>query len=352
MAPTPQEQKSGDSSINLQAGGDITLGVTYAEARQIAEDVFNANFIRLSEDAHAIAKQRADELLSEYLRQLHQRNPAAISSTRDPDMQFDLYTSQKKYARSGDKDLGAILVDILVDRASTPQRSLLQVVLNESLSVAPKLTSYQFNILSLIFVLRYTRRTNISNLQELGAYLQSTVLPLLEGVGVDPQYYEHLEYAGCGSITLVTARIPVLIKENYPGLFASGGDTREINELRAAIPAVDGLVGPCVNDPTKFQLNALSDDVIRKYCQDHQLAEEACSRLINFHHSHLLGDDKVLQMLAGLDERMNTLVQIWDGSELGNFSLTSVGKAIAHANIRRKTGQNFDLTTWIKQPSA
>ena len=349
MALTPQEQKSGDSSINLQAGGNISLGITYAEARQIAQDIFNANFVKLSEDAHAIAKQRADELVSDYLRQLEQRNPAAIESTRDPDMQFDLYTSQKEYARSGDKDLGAILVDILVDRASTPERSLLQVVLNESLSVAPKLTSYQFNILSLVFVLRYTRRLNVGNLPQLGAYLKSTVLPLLDGVHTDVQYYEHLEYAGCGSFNpLSTAQVPVLIKKNYPGLFAAGGDTREIDELRAAIPSVDGLVRPCLNDPTKFQLNALNDDVIQKYCQEHELSEEACSKLINFQHSHLLGDDKALEMLVELDERMKSLVEIWNASKLGNLSLTSVGKAIAHANIRRKTGQNYDLSIWIR----
>jgi hypothetical protein len=58
-------------------------------------------------------------------------------------MQYAVFTAQREFARSGDDQLGDILVDILVDRTKEPDRSLLQIVLNESLNVAPKLTADQ-----------------------------------------------------------------------------------------------------------------------------------------------------------------------------------------------------------------
>jgi hypothetical protein len=37
----------------------------------------------------------------------------------------------------------------------------------------------------------------------------------------------------------------------------------------------------------------------------------------------------------------------WDGSEMNQFTLTSVGIAIAHANIKRLVGEFANLSMWI-----
>lgn len=48
MEKNNQDQRSGDNSTNVQAGGNVTIvGVTYNEVRQIAADVFKANFLTL-----------------------------------------------------------------------------------------------------------------------------------------------------------------------------------------------------------------------------------------------------------------------------------------------------------------
>src|SRR4026209_709950 len=114
-----QSQTSGDNSVNIQ-GEDVTLnlGVNYSEARQIALDVFDANFYKLSQAAAEMAKQRAREIIDDFLSKLAERNPVASENTKDPDVQYAIFTAQREYARSGDKDLSDILVDILVDRVS------------------------------------------------------------------------------------------------------------------------------------------------------------------------------------------------------------------------------------------
>jgi hypothetical protein len=46
-----------------------------------------------------------------------------------------LFEAQKGYIKTGDKDIADILVDILTDRLSLPDRDLKQIVLDESVQV-------------------------------------------------------------------------------------------------------------------------------------------------------------------------------------------------------------------------
>jgi len=57
MASQKQEAKEG--AILVQAGRDIRVGPDYNEVRQIALDVFQANFEKLSAAAAKIAMERA-----------------------------------------------------------------------------------------------------------------------------------------------------------------------------------------------------------------------------------------------------------------------------------------------------
>src|SRR5215213_7058317 len=124
-------QEGGEGSANYQAENmTINNGLNYSEVRQIAIDVFNDNFPELSRKAAREAAERAEYLIDRLLTELKQRAPGAINTMQDPGMQHALFTAQVEYAKSGDKDLGEVLVDILVDRAAVPERSLTQIVLD------------------------------------------------------------------------------------------------------------------------------------------------------------------------------------------------------------------------------
>jgi hypothetical protein len=60
MAET-QKQSSGDNSVNIQAV-QVVVGANYGEIRQIARDVFDANFYRLAQVAKETATQRAEAI--------------------------------------------------------------------------------------------------------------------------------------------------------------------------------------------------------------------------------------------------------------------------------------------------
>jgi hypothetical protein len=60
-------------------------------------------------------------------------------------------TQKKEYAKTGDVDLKEQLLDLLIQRIDSDERSLKQVVLDEAIILLPKLTKDQINLLTLLF---------------------------------------------------------------------------------------------------------------------------------------------------------------------------------------------------------
>ena len=113
MLSRDQKQDATEGSTAIQAGGNVTItktGLTYAEVRDVALDVFRSNFYELAGVAKEIAKVRAEEITEAFLLKLQNEYPAGLDKSHDPDFQYALFTVQKEYARNGDKDLGTYLL--------------------------------------------------------------------------------------------------------------------------------------------------------------------------------------------------------------------------------------------------
>ena len=163
--PRSQDLSGGSDSTNLQAGRDIVYnGVTAAEVREIALDVYEANILRLTGIAEDVARGRAERITLDYLEKLKSGNPAALNSIQDPDMLNTIFTAQKAYAYSGEEDLEKVLVDLLVDRSGQQDRELKTLVLNEAIAALPKLSIRQRKSIAFWFFIRYTRYIGPLNL--------------------------------------------------------------------------------------------------------------------------------------------------------------------------------------------
>lgn len=227
-----QEQRSGDNSTNIQAGEiAIYQGLTYAEVKTVALDVFRANFYELVGKAKEVARERAEEITEKFLRKLFAENPKGSLKADDPDFQYSLFTVQKEFAKTGDKDLGDLLVDILVDRSKHEQRDLIQIVLNESLKTAPKLTTDQLAALSIIFIMRYSRHTAVTNHHFLGQFFDTFIMPFLDKLNKKMTCYQHLELCGCGSLSIGGFNIIENLGNIYQGLFIKGFDHSHIPNI-------------------------------------------------------------------------------------------------------------------------
>jgi len=61
----------------------------------------------------------------------------------------------------------------------------------------------------------------------------------------------------------------------------------------------------------------------------------------------MMNPEELKTFLIGFRTYMAQVFDVWEGSFMQNLSLTSVGVAIAHANIKRHIGEFTDLSIWI-----
>lgn len=348
MTKSKQSQKSGDSSINFQTQ-NLTINQNLAcnDLKSIAKDVFEANFYRLSSAAMETASKRAEELINNFLETLMERSPDALQNADNPDLQYAIFTAQKEYARIGDQELSGILVDILVDRFKEPDRNILQIVLNESLRIAPKLTKDQFSTLSVIFTLKRTINNRISDLSELHNYIDYNIAPFVDDLTTKTSCYLHLEYAGCGSISIGSIKIGTIFRKNYPGLFSKGFSESEKENIIADNPSAQSMFIPCLHDSELLQIAALDETIIQILASQNHLNDETTNQLIKLQNDFIMSENDIEDYLETFHPCMDKLLYIWDNSDMKSTNLTSVGVAIGHANARRITKKTDDLSIWI-----
>jgi hypothetical protein len=343
------KQEGAENSTNLQGQSIIiNQGITYKDAKDIAIDVFKSNYLELSAKAADTARLRAEELVDNFLTEVKERNPNAINSMEDPGMQYALFTAQKEYAKTGDKDLADMLVDILVDRASQQQHNLKQIVLDESLSVAPKLTINQLDTLTLIFFLKYAMRRNLISIENLIHVLKQDFEPFTNNLSKENSLYQHLEYCGCGSVGLGSIKIENIILNNYKVFFSKGLAEEEINHVIGNKEHLKSYLIPCLRDNSKKQISFINDELLTKELENTIIPQDEIQILKNLSDRNVFNNNEMNIFLSSQGDYMTRLMDTWNNSSMQNMTLTSVGIAIAQANFRRRTGFTIDLGIWIK----
>lgn len=350
MTKATQTSKSGDNSTTVQAEIiNIQQGLTYVDVKTIALDIFNSNFLQLSKEALNTATQRAEEITNNFILRLQEDKPSSLESVKDPGFQNALYEAQKSYAKTGDKDMADVLVDVLVDRVEHQERNLKQIVLDESISVIPKLTSSQLDTLTLVFLLKYSVNYGINNFETLKKYLETNIEPFTENLSKEHSHYQHLEFAGCGSISIGSKNIEDIFKDNYRGLFYKGFEKEEFEKQVGEATIYSNFLIVCLNDSTKLQLNIVNEDVLNNKITEFKINDNDAQKLKSLFGQHILSNEEIETKLTELgSDFMIKLFDTWKNSAMKNMTLTSVGIAIAQANYRRKTGLTLDLSIWIK----
>jgi hypothetical protein len=348
MLNKDQEQNVAEGSTAIQAGGNVTItGLTYTDVRNVALDVFRANFYELAGVAKETARSRAEEITEAFLSKLQKENSDGFQKSDDPDFQYALFTVQKEYARNGDKELGDLLVDLLVDRSKQEQRDILQIVLNESLITAPKLTENQLAVLAVIFLFRYTQSSGIGNHQMFAEYLDRQVAPFASKLVKNMACYQHLEFSGSGAIGLGETNLEAILGTTYQGQFLKGFEEKEIIERGISIGLDQRFFIPCLNDPSKLQVSANNKDFLDKALEEYAIVAEDRTKIHALFDIGKMNNSEIKDKCIEIRPYMSTLFETWSESAMKNFTLTSVGIAIGHANIKRLVGEFANLSIWI-----
>ena len=352
MLDKNQNQHVNQQGTAIQAGGSVSvqvtnIGLTRAETKEIFNELFELNYYKLMGVAHATAKQRGEEVTEKFLSKLQDENPEGLKQYGDPDFQDALFTVQKEYAKAGDKDLGDILVDLLVDRSKQENRNILQIVLNECIHTAPKLTNDHLTILALIFFFRLAKSTTASNHQNLALHLSRHIQSFANNVVTTNSSFQHLVFTGCGSISLGQITLEDIFQRVYPGLFNNGFDPVRFDEVGISAEDRSRFFRTCLNDPKKFQTNVIDMEQLESQFTNNAVSEENRKKITTLYNEGLMNVAETRAKVIEFSPFMEKMFTLWSASSMKNFELSSVGIAIGHANIKRLAGEFSNLSIWI-----
>ncbi|MET0529371.1 MAG: LPO_1073/Vpar_1526 family protein [Microvirga sp.] len=344
-----QDQKGGIGSTNIQIGV-MRSGLTYIDVRDIAKDVFEANMQTYTENARLIANERAAELREELVEILAQKPPEELSKFDQPEKQSALFEAQKSYALSGDKELKKSLVNMMINLSTSEERSIKSIVLQEAIKTVPSLTPRQIQVLSVVFLVRYSQIGMALNLETYASsikrYLRSDYISgaLTEGD------FRHIEYTRCASVEMGEIGFAKALKLTYPGLVSRGYDQGDLIEAFSDTGIPLGAITRCYHNNNKFQIIGGNAGILDSVSAANRWTDDqkkvAIEKLED--PSHLLSETEILtELLPKFGGILLEISRDWESSKLKNLSLTSIGIALSHSYTLGAVDDPADISIWL-----
>lgn len=156
---------------------------------------------------------------------------------------------------------------------------------------------------------------------------------LINNLSIKNSTYQHLEFASCGNITVLETELNEIFLNNYAGLFNRGFTEEQIKDF----PDKENyLLIRCLHNSDKFQIDALNDEELERKISNSSLNQDEKQRIRTLFNAERMSKEEVKDYLLKLRPQIKVLFDVWESSSISRMTLTSVGIAIAHANIYRK----------------
>lgn len=219
---------TGNMTNNIQI---LASGLSYIDVKNICLDLFRENFIKLKKEANIAIKERVEEFTEAYIERIKNLKSEVFEELKNPDMQYILYEGQKSYARYGSKELLDKLIFLLAERTQKPEKDMIQLNLDEAITIVSKITEKQHNLLTIVLLMRQARWNNLNNIEQLVQQFKKEVIPFIPDDRKIQRDLEYLGYLGCGNL-LVGEKLEEILERMYPNLFKEVKDIKTylINE--------------------------------------------------------------------------------------------------------------------------
>lgn len=187
-----QKQEAQQGSTAIQAGGNVNIGLSYTDVKEIVYDLFKQNFPELLQEAHRQAKDNFEEYDKKLDEAIKRRlEEIDFNKFKEPNTQYLLNSSINHAARKGKNiDLG-LLSETLVASLGKDNTEILNIVAEQALETIPKLTSDQIKILTLVHYLIHCGLQGIPNIS-VAERNNSIVVDMVQGM--PEQLYSYLNY--------------------------------------------------------------------------------------------------------------------------------------------------------------
>jgi hypothetical protein len=351
MIRKKQQQSAGNDSTNIQIAGDAHIGVSFSDARQISLDVFKANFYELSENAAKKALERVSELTEDFLTRFFEDEKNKKEKLEDPGVQASIFEVQKAYAKTGDKTLEQRLLDTLIERTKADERSLIQIALDEAITILPRLTDAQVSILSLVLSATKVRYSDIRNVDAFEAFINEALVPFVPD-SITAAELNHLQSCGCYTLPtggpLAYLSFGEYLGARYKGLLTNGFTEERFTEETNGMRILDfgAFLIPNARYPDLLQFNAMYDQEFDNIINQMNLGPRG-ELLKALWTKTAMNKLEVEAILGEINPKVKVLIHLWNKSILPAMQITPAGYAIATINLNRVMNAKLDFWAFM-----
>lgn len=345
-------QKSGDDSTNLQAGRDIVItknsSIALYSIEEVAKQLLGSVFGELPADTKKQIENNQKsyfQALTENLGKIIKQNEDLEKVISSPDFQYISKTATISASRSSSAELHKNLSSLITQRINNDDEDLKRIVYDEAISTIGKLTIDQLKIITLCYLLKYTSYGKIISWEAYKTYLNTQIKPFLGFKNTNAEF-QHIEYAGCGSIGIGSWDVINIHKQQYSFLFLNLAEKEQIDsltlpdEIKKEIVSLD-------SKEDKYFIRFKNKTDIENYLKEKKIDEETTKKLVSIYESHIKGNDEIKKKIAEETDTGKELIDLWEKSNIKHLSLTSVGIAIGASYFEQTTGEKIDIGIWI-----
>lgn len=204
MLGSKQEQEVGQGSTAIQAQGDVTIeyhGLSVAEVKELCLLFLRDNFPKLKEEAIKAAEANVRSFASLLENKILQESQNIIlDKFKDPDVQATINDAVQASARKGNKANPELLASLVAERASISQSDYKDIVISESILITPKLTKEQIAYLSFIHFMTHVGVQGLPHISHIEPYSKAALDAVSTGFDLSDSQKRHIQYAGTCSI--------------------------------------------------------------------------------------------------------------------------------------------------------
>jgi hypothetical protein len=346
-----QHQKAGDGSAQFQAKGNIEIH-QHGLDPVAAMEIFDARAEVLKRELTAHAESVVDERLGELSTRLEVRVrevPEILPAFADPDFQFNLLEAQRSASRSGEEDGYDLLVDLLTQRALTPSTPRLKLATRRAIDIVAELGNDSLAGLTTLF---YGLKV-IPIADTLDSMLQAIddhVAPFVPVLPGDHSWLADLDVLDCISVSApgLGGLKPMrqLLADRLTGFTCTGMTEEEAVTVRDRFAgfinnpetvAVGHPLAPerfCLLGPNEAQFRQKIGDAMGQRMTDPAVVDAVDQAVLlnQYEQQWPEARDALAERVADFPS-LSALYEWWTG--FPSMTLTAVGTAVAHANLRR-----------------
>jgi len=338
------------TQINILSGSGnqiITqnVGITsIADAERLFELLFKENFPKLQEEAQKIAQQSIEKFCKEFvIKAKTNLNEGEIKKLADPDIQYVLTKSILQAGRRDKKDLRENLSYLIVERIKNSDHDLKSLVYNEAIETIGKLTIDGLKIITICFILRYTRRLKIKNIDELNNFIK-LLEPMFDFNNTNTEF-QHLVYAGCGELGIGSWIFVNTLPESYPQLCPLTISANQFVGHNIPSEIMMELFTK-IND-SEFEFKITNGNELESYLKSKSIPEIAKNEINSHFSSAKQIQTRKINELVKNSELILKANDLISNSSLTHLTLTSVGIVIGAMYYEKIAGEKLPIDIWI-----